>query len=147
MVQSIWKCWTFSLSICLLIPESASISAVLSGILSLNLCFLAQDPSGISSLNLHSEIWKNLISALPLSLNLYLEDRCGRSLLICRFCTSWPVYSLFHTALFSMFSNQNDPPTVLGCRHHESVFHLGPRKRAWVMVAGACIGADEIAAP
>jgi hypothetical protein len=46
-----------------------------------------------------------------------------------------------------LVSNQNDPPAVLGRRHHESAFHLGPRKRAWVMVAGACIGADKIVVP
>jgi hypothetical protein len=80
------------------------------------------------------------------------ESICGRPpLLICCCRTFWPVYSssLFHTALFSMplGSNQNDPPAVLGRHHHESAFHLGPRKRAWVMVAGACIGADMIVVP
>ena len=40
-------------------------------------------------------------------------------------------------------SDQNDPHASLGRRQRESAFHLGPRKRAYVMVAAACVpGAD-----
>jgi hypothetical protein len=39
-------------------------------------------------------------------------------------------------------SDQNDPHAGLGRRQHASAFHLGPRKRAYAMVASACVGAD-----
>ena len=41
------------------------------------------------------------------------------------------------------FSDQNDSHSVLGRRGRESAFHLGPRKRAYVMVACAHVGADQ----